>query len=91
MEIQNTGGINGPDPIQPARISPRKLTPPSTPSPSADSAEISAPARFLALLRDVPPVRQEKVDALRALIASGEYETPQRIAGAVDRILEELG
>jgi negative regulator of flagellin synthesis FlgM len=91
MDIQTTGGISGPDPIQPHRISAGKIHKPETSPPAADRAEISDTARFLAMLRDVPPIRKDRVDELRALIASGKYETPERIAGAVDKLLEELG
>ena len=90
MEINNTGGISGPDPIQPDRFAAGRLGKYQKP-PATDRAEISDHARFLAQLRDVPPIRKEKVEALRELIASGEYETPERIAVAVDRLLEELG
>jgi anti-sigma28 factor (negative regulator of flagellin synthesis) len=91
MEINNAGGISGPDPIQPSRFAAGKIRPPDSTSRGIDRAEISDNARFLALLRDVPPIRKEKVEALRQLIASGQYETPERIAGTVDKILEELG
>jgi len=91
MDIHTTGGISGPDPIQPDRFAAGRIhKTDSTPSAS-DRAEISDRARFLALLREVPPIRKEKVEALRDLIASGTYETPERIAGAVDKILEEIG
>ncbi len=91
MVIQNTGGISGPDPIQPNRFAANRIRATDTSSHKADSAEISDTARFMALLRDVPPIRKEKVEALKELIASGKYETPERIAGAVDKLLEELG
>ncbi len=90
MEIQGTGGISGPDPIQPNHTSAGRIRPPETP-PAADRAEISEHAVFMSKLRDVPPIRKEKVEALKALIAAGQFETPARIAGAVDKLLEELG
>ena len=89
MEIHSTGGISGPDPVQPNRIANRIV--PTDITSAQDRAEISDVARFKSLLRDVPPIRQEKVTALKALIASGKYETPERIAGAVNGLLEELG
>ncbi len=91
MEIHTTGGISGPDPIQPNRFAAGKIHKPESHPAPADRAEISDRARFLALLRDVPPIRKEKVEALRAMIEAGEYETPERIDGAVDKLLEELG
>jgi anti-sigma28 factor (negative regulator of flagellin synthesis) len=90
MEVHTTGGISGPNPIEPNRVPAGRLRPAETPRPGVDRAEISDHARFLAKLRDVPEVRRQKVEALRALIASGKYETPERISGAVDKIMEEL-
>ncbi len=89
MDISSAGGVSGPDPIEPKRVAAARIRPPSL-KESSDSVEISDHARFLAKLRDVPPVRREKIEALRALIASGKYETPERIAGAVTKLLEEL-
>ena len=91
MEIQSTGGISGPDPIQPNRIPAGGARPSERSHPATDRAEISERARFSAQLRDVPPIRKEKVEELRKLIDAEEYETPERIEGAVDRLLEELG
>ena len=90
MEINTTGGITGPDPIQPQRTPANRIRAYSDSSPAADRAEISDHARFLSHLREVPPIRKEKVEELKSLIASGNYETPGRIAGAVEKLLEEL-
>ena len=89
MDISSTGGISGPDPVEPKRVPAARIRPSSL-KDSSDSVEISDHARFLAKLRDVPPVRKEKIEALRALIESGKYETPERIAGAVTKLLEEI-
>jgi len=89
MDISSTGGISGPDSVEPKRIHAVPIRPQSL-KDSSDSVEISDHARFLAKLRDVPPVRREKIEALRELIASGKYETPERIAVAVTKLLEEL-
>lgn len=90
MDIQTTGGVSGPDPIQPNRYAAAKIHKAASTN-RTDKAEISDTARFLGMLREVPPIRKEKVEALRAMIAAGTYETPERIAGAVDKLLEELG
>ena len=89
MDISSTGGISGPDPVEPKRIHADRIRPKSL-KDSSDSVEISDHARFLAKLSEVAPMRLEKIEALRELIASGKYETPERIAGAVTKLLEEL-
>ena len=59
-------------------------------SPAAtDTVDISARARYLAAAKD-PPIRSDKVQAMKSLIASGQFETPERINGTVDRLLQEL-
>lgn len=56
----------------------------------ADRVEVSDLAQSLARLNQEPPVRQELIDRVRAEIDAGTYETPQRVAGAVERILGEI-
>jgi flagellar biosynthesis anti-sigma factor FlgM len=55
-----------------------------------DTVEFSDRARYLGLAKD-PPIREAKVQAMRELIASGRFETSERIDGTVDRLLAELG
>jgi anti-sigma28 factor (negative regulator of flagellin synthesis) len=47
-------------------------------------------AQSLSRLNQEPPVRQELIDRVRAEIETGNYETPERIDGAIDNILREL-
>jgi hypothetical protein len=59
-------------------------------SPAAtDTVDISDRARYLAVAKD-PPIRADKVQAMKSLIAAGQFETPERINGTVDRLLQEL-
>jgi hypothetical protein len=52
--------------------------------------EISDSARYLGEIKKLPDIRGEKVQTARDLIASGQFETSERINGTVDRLLEEL-
>ncbi|HOF18898.1 MAG TPA: flagellar biosynthesis anti-sigma factor FlgM [Phycisphaerae bacterium] len=56
----------------------------------SDTVEISAAARLAARIEEIPPVRAELVERVKAEIAAGTYETPERIEIAVDRLMEEL-
>ena len=38
----------------------------------------------------LPDIRHEKVEEIRQQIASGTYETPEKIQVALDRLLDEL-
>ena len=57
---------------------------------TADTVEISDSARYLGEIKKLPEVREQKVQAARDAIASGRFETPERINGTVDRLLQEL-
>ncbi|MGE0712753.1 MAG: hypothetical protein AB7N76_11220 [Planctomycetota bacterium] len=56
----------------------------------AEEAEAAAHRRFLAIARELPPVRLEKVMQIRNLIAKGEYITEERLQGTIDRLLQAL-
>lgn len=58
---------------------------------AGDRVEVSDIARYLAKLRQVPSVRQELVDRVRAQIESGVYESPEKIEAAIDAMVKELG
>ena len=57
---------------------------------SADAVEISEVGAMLARLRELPHIRTELVERVRAQIDAGTYETPERLDKTVERILEEL-
>ena len=57
----------------------------------ADEISISQEANLLSKVGDIPDIRQERVDQIRAEIASGAYETEEKIDIAVSRLLDEIG
>jgi flagellar biosynthesis anti-sigma factor FlgM len=58
---------------------------------ATDTVEISDSARYLGEIKKLPDIREDKVRAAREAIASGRFETPERINGTIDRLMEELG
>lgn len=56
----------------------------------SDEVEISDLGALLSRIRELPDLRVERIARLRAEIENGTFETPQRLAGTVDRLLEEL-
>lgn len=91
MNIQHTGGVQGPQPIQPNRpVTPKTQVEAAARTQRTDRAEISEQARLLGKLRDVPPLRQEKIDAIRQQIDDGTYETEDKLQVAIERLLEDL-
>ena len=81
--VQGPGGIRGPKPAN--RIQPNQ---PVSGKP-ADSVEISEMARLVSEVTNLPKVRQEKVDEIRQIVDSGKYDTPERLAGALEQFLKE--
>ncbi len=55
-----------------------------------DVVEISTAARLAAMVQDIPEVRADLVARIKAEIASGTYETDERMEVAMDRLLDDL-
>ncbi len=89
MEINGPGSVQGPDPIRPDRTSPSRFSKAVNES-APDSAEISEIAKLKAMLRDVPDIRIDRIERIRAEIEAGTYETPEKIRSVIERLLEEL-
>ncbi len=64
-------------------------TPPST-TRGSDRVEVSQLAMYLSKLRAMPDVRQDLIDEVRAQIAKGAYDTPEKLEAALDALLDEL-
>jgi anti-sigma28 factor (negative regulator of flagellin synthesis) len=90
MEVHGPGGLSGPQRIDLDRIQAQRPAELNTSPAVGDRAEISDVARLLNRLAEVPDIRADLVAQLKDLIHSGRYETPERIAAAVDKIMEEL-
>jgi negative regulator of flagellin synthesis FlgM len=59
-------------------------------TPIRDELDISEAARLAAETQS-QGIRQDRVDAIRAQIAEGTYETPEKLSLAVDRLLDQIG
>ena len=62
-----------------------------TPPPFVDAPDEAEAMRLLEKISRMPDIRFEKVQEMRALIANGQLETPERVDGTVRRLIEELG
>lgn len=58
---------------------------------TSDDLQLSDAGQLASQLNDIPPIRQDRVNALRAAIQSGTYETPERLSGALNGLLDEIG
>ena len=65
---------------------------PTTPTQSInDELSISAAAQYLEQIRQLPDIRQDRVDTIRSQITSGTYETADKMDVALSRLLDEIG
>ena len=90
MNIQQTGGVQGPQPVQPNRPVQKAAEAPSADQTAkVDRAEISDQARFLDQISRLPDIRADKVEAARRAIAEGVYDSEDKLRAAVERLLDE--
>lgn len=57
---------------------------------ASDELSISETGSLLAQIRDLPDMRTDRVQALRAEIAAGTYENDEKLDAALERLLDEI-
>ena len=93
MQIHGLGNVHPPQQVnaphaqQPAKPA---VDPSQGDSVHIDQLDISPQADLVSRVRDVADVRQDRVDALRAEIAGGTYETDEKLDAAISRLLDEI-
>jgi negative regulator of flagellin synthesis FlgM len=92
MHIYGPAHLHGPQSIgAPHASRAAKPTQPTHPGPIQDELEISDAARLVEQVNQLPDVRQDRIDRIRAEIAEGTYETDEKLDIAVGRLLDEIG
>ncbi len=92
-EIINIGSVNSHiapvyAPVNPPAL--REAGQAEAPS-ATDSVEISRLGRTMSRIMNDSSLRLARINAIRAQIADGTFETPERINGTVDRLLDVVG
>jgi flagellar biosynthesis anti-sigma factor FlgM len=93
MQIYGSTHVHGSQPVS-APHAPRATEPqqaPASASMPSDQLDISSAGQMLDSIRDLPEIRHERVQALRAAIADGTYETADKLDGAIEHLLDEIG
>ncbi|MCL6505173.1 MAG: flagellar biosynthesis anti-sigma factor FlgM [Pirellulales bacterium] len=92
MQIYGPTHIHGPQPLGAPHVyrGERAGVQPRAPDELSLSATALESERLIEAARLLPAIRQDRVDRLRAAIASGTYETEERLSKALDALLEEL-
>jgi negative regulator of flagellin synthesis FlgM len=91
MQIYGTTHVHAAQPIAP----PHRLNsaPPAHEAAGAngvDHLDLSPEIEMVAQAHDLPEIREDRVAAIRAQIASGTYETPEKLDIALSRLLDEI-
>lgn len=92
MHIYGPANLHGAQPIGPphsARLTQRQGV--SESMPIQDELQISDAAQLIDKVRDLPDVRQDRINEIRTQIARGTYETSEKLDIAVGRLLDEIG
>ncbi|RPI79026.1 MAG: flagellar biosynthesis anti-sigma factor FlgM [Planctomycetaceae bacterium] len=92
MEVRGLGQISGATQVgRTAPVSaPQSAAPAGGVAPQHDEVEISSAARQLDSAGPAAGVREQRLDQIKAAIAAGTYETPEKLQMAVDRMLQQL-
>ena len=92
MQIYGAGHVHGPQGLQgPHWNRPTAPAAPGSAPQAADQVDISAAAEAAIRASESSDVRSDLVARVRSEIAAGTYETPAKLAAALDGLLDEMG
>lgn len=92
MQIYGPTHVHGPQSLgAPHAARAAKTTAPASPGQIQDELDLSDAGRLIEQVKEAPDIRQDRVDAIRAQIAAGTYETDEKLDIAVNRLLDEIG
>jgi negative regulator of flagellin synthesis FlgM len=91
MQINGITHLHGAQPINgPHRTQPAQAAEASDGWMGIDEVDISHEADMVSRARELPDIRADRVAEIRAQIASGAYETDEKLDHAVGRLLDEI-
>jgi flagellar biosynthesis anti-sigma factor FlgM len=56
----------------------------------SDEVQFSDSARLLSKLRELPDIRQDKIDQVRQAIDDGTYDTDDKVDAMLEALMEDL-
>lgn len=93
MEVQGPSSIQRNVPVGPSKpVKPPANSPASAPAtpPPKDAVEISSAGQMLDKLSKSPAVRAERLAQIKADIASGKYDTDEKLEAAMMSLLQSI-
>lgn len=92
MRIQSPTFVHGPQSVNaPHRLHASSASGESRSTQNVDQLDISHEADLASRVRELPEIRADRVASIKAQIASGAYETDEKLNVALDRLLDEIG
>lgn len=96
-DISGINPLQGPKPVERKNTAPASSTRSESTS-REDRVEISSEAKaradvagYVQALKNLPEVRQERIDAIRKQINEGTYDIDGKLGDALDGLLDDLG
>jgi negative regulator of flagellin synthesis FlgM len=89
-DVTPLNGVSSPALSPLARAGYKEATATVGPIRLADRVELSEASQYISRLSKKNDVRTELVDRVKAQIAEGKYETPDKIDAALDELLSDL-
>jgi negative regulator of flagellin synthesis FlgM len=94
MEVQGPGSLHRSAPVSPVKTAdqPASAGKPQTPTISKpnDAVEISPAGQLLDKLSKSPEVRAERLAQIKASIASGKYDSDEKLEAALMNLLQSI-
>ena len=92
MQIHGPTHVHGPQPVNaPHRTNASQSTARPEHVSTVDQLDISTEAELISRIHDVPDIRSDRVQEIKAQLASGAYETGDKLDIAIERLLDEIG
>jgi negative regulator of flagellin synthesis FlgM len=92
MQIYGPTQLHGAQPISAphtARLNQTSATAASG-APIQDELNLSDAAQLIQKVHELPDIRQDRVNQIRAQIAAGTYETDEKLSLALGRLMDEI-
>jgi len=90
MQVYGTSYLHGAQPIGAPHAARSYQSQPAQQASPADELALSPEALLLDRVRDLPDIRTDRVQQIRAQLAAGTYETGDKLNAALDRLLDEI-
>lgn len=92
MQINGPSQVHGAHSVNGPHFTQRTQASPSTPASGAvDRVDISPAAQAASRAAETGSVRQDLVNLIRNQIASGTYDTPEKMDVAMERLFDQMG